>query len=121
MNCTLKNCANAAAVTPKLCVPYQDLAREGHYPYKLLIDLPLCLDCFPRVEARQLIRHDIKKYIIKTINQQPVPQGMKMRQPDFDRAWLEQIDMGSEEYQNLQKAILGGLALNTTAEVGGAK
>lgn len=121
MKCSLNDCEKTASVTPKLCVPYKDLPREGHYPFKLLMDVPVCETCLKRIEPRQLVRHDVKRYVIKAVNALPCEKGFRIRQPDFDRAWLEPIQMESAEYFNMVSALKSGEGETLDFEIGGRK
>ena len=117
----MKDCERAAKVSVRLCIPFKDVPREGNYPFKVLMNVPVCVECFPRIAPKQFIRHDLKKYVIRCINKTPAPEGFKLRQPDFDRAWLEQVKMDSTEYQNMIAALNDGQGVDTEFQIGGER
>lgn len=101
--CQSKGCTHAAKVVPQINVPAMHWSVEQHQPLACIMNLMLCEMHFAELEpADVFLRFDIdgknnmrEMFELLARGKQP---------PDFDRAWISKISMGSKRYKDFAAA-----------------
>lgn len=90
MKCQHLGCKRDALYIPRINVPAQHWPIDMHTPAQVLINLPVCARHFDEVKIKDFLTDKMRE-IFEMALRDRMP-------PDFDRAFLSKIKIGSKDY-----------------------
>ena len=100
--CQAANCACGATHALRLSVPAKGYARDAHTPITMVVDIRLCERHARAAQPRDLITKKLKE------NTKDLLKALRYAPPDFDRAWVDLIELGGIEYAEYQRTVGAG-------------
>ena len=102
--CISKDCPHGAKFAPRICVPAALWPIDAHQPLSCIMGIELCEDCFNEIKPEHFFGPEVSK----------LPNNMRgmfeliakgKQAPDFDRAYIERVNINSKEYAQYQRLI----------------
>lgn len=108
--CDRQRCKRKAEVAPKIIVPRRaDVAPDRKLDYGVMLRAKLCRRCFRSMDAAaQAARPDFQAYVRAGAQARAKQARRPYEEPDFARAVVESVKLGSKEYIRLAAQFGGG-------------
>lgn len=99
LKCSTAECECAAQCAPKICVPATSWPAVPEKSLQAIIDLPLCVKCCEKFDAKEQFVHPLKHLIFGLIFLSFLAKSTGSSLPPDKRAFVVKVWLDSDEYK----------------------